>query len=84
MWTAPRLPPAKKPWQCRQGWGWITKRLNATAYGKLFLEGSAAPECRDLSAEEKYQWTETGLVKFKYNRQEIAEVQIRDYLDTMT
>ncbi|GAI18996.1 unnamed protein product [marine sediment metagenome] len=48
-----------------------------------FLEGSAAPEFRDLFAEEKYQWTETVLVKFKYNRPEIAEVQIRDYLDTM-
>jgi len=49
-----------------------------------FLEGSAALEFRDLSAEKKYKWTETVLVKFKYNRPKIAEVQIRDYLDTMT
>jgi len=42
-----------------------------------------APGCRDLSAEEKYMWIETVLAKFKYNRSEMAEVQIRDYLDTM-
>jgi len=49
-----------------------------------FLEGSAALEFRDLSPEKKYKWTETVLVKFKYDRPKIAEVQIRDYLDTMT
>lgn len=49
-----------------------------------FLEGSAALEFRDLSAEKKYKWTETVPVKFKHNRPKIAEVQIRDYLDTMT
>jgi len=47
-------------------------------------QGSAALEFRDLSAEKKYKWTETVPVKFKYNRPKIAEVQIQDYLDTMT
>ncbi|MBL7062259.1 MAG: transposase family protein [Dehalococcoidia bacterium] len=52
---------------------------------KQFLEGSEALEFRGLSAEEKYKWTETVLVRFSYLRLKKAEKGvIRRYIQKVT
>ena len=48
-------------------------QLQTTEQVKQFLEGSRALEFRGLSAEEKYKWTETVLVRFSYLRLKKAE-----------
>jgi len=52
---------------------------------KKFLEGSKTLEFRGLSAEEKYKWTETVLVRFSYLRLKKAEKGvIRQYIQKIT
>tara|TARA_B100000315_G_C14510265_1_gene556621 strand:+ start:108 stop:1349 length:1242 start_codon:yes stop_codon:yes gene_type:complete len=52
---------------------------------KQFLEGSKALEFRGLTAEEKYKWTETVLVRFSYLRLKKAEKGvIRQYIQKIT
>ena len=49
------------------------ERLQTIEQVRQFLEGSEAVEFKGLSVEEKYKWTETALLKFKYNRLKRAE-----------
>ena len=52
---------------------------------KQFLEGRKTLEFRGLSAEEKYKWTETVLVRFSYLRLKKAEKGvIRHYIQKIT
>ncbi|HEX74472.1 MAG TPA: MarR family transcriptional regulator [Dehalococcoidia bacterium] len=52
---------------------------------KKFLEGSKTLEFRGLSAEEKYKWTETVLVRFSYLRLKKAEKGvIQQYIQKIT
>ena len=52
---------------------------------KQFLEGRKTLEFRGLSAEEKYKWTETVLVRFSYLRLKKAEKGvIRQYIQKIT
>jgi len=52
---------------------------------KQFLEGSEVLEFRGLSAEEKYKWTETTLVRFSYPRLKKADKGvIRQYIQKIT
>ena len=50
-----------------------------------FLEGSGAVEFRGLTTEEKYDWIEEVLVRFKYHRLKRAEKGvIRRYIERIT
>ena len=52
---------------------------------KKFLEGSKTLEFRGLSAEEKYKWTETVLVRFSYLRlKKAGKGVIRQYIQKIT
>jgi len=56
-------------------------QLQTVEQVKQFLEGSKALEFKGLSAEEKYKWTETVLVRFSYIRLKKAEKGvIRQYI----
>ena len=52
---------------------------------KQFIEGSEALEFKGLSAEEKYKWIETTLIRFSYLRLKKAEKGvIRQYIQKIT
>ena len=52
---------------------------------KGFLEGSEGLEFKGLSVEDKYQWTEATLLKFRYYRvKRGAKGVIRRYIERMT
>jgi transposase InsO family protein len=52
---------------------------------KQFLEGNKSVEFRGLSVEEKYDWIETVLVRFRYHRLKRAEKGvIRRYMQKVT
>jgi transposase len=52
---------------------------------KGFLEGSKTLEFKGLSVEDKYRWTETTLLKFRYHRlKRSAKGMIRRYIERMT
>ena len=60
-------------------------QLQTVEQVKQFLEGSKALEFKGLSAEEKYKWTETTLVRFSYLRLKKAEKGvIREYIQKIT
>jgi len=60
-------------------------KLQTVEQVRQFLEGSEALEFRGLSAEEKYKWTETVLVRFSYLRLKKAEKGvIRQYIQKVT
>ena len=61
------------------------RQLQRVEQVKQFLEGSKALEFRGLTAEEKYKWTETVLVRFSYLRLKKAEKGvIRQYIQKIT
>jgi len=61
------------------------EQLQTIQQVKQFLEGSEALEFRGLSAEEKYKWTETVLVRFSYLKLNKAEKGvIRQYIQKIT
>ena len=61
------------------------KQIQTIEQVKQFLEGNEALEFRGLSTEEKYEWTETALVKFNYNGLKKAEKGvIRQYIQKVT
>jgi len=49
------------------------EQLQTIKQVKQFLEGSGALEFRGLCVEEKYEWTETVLVRFRYHGLKRAE-----------
>ena len=52
---------------------------------KGFLEGSEALEFKGLLVEDKYRWTATTLLKFRYHRlKKVAKGVIRRYIERMT
>ncbi len=60
-------------------------QLQTVEQVKQFLEGSEALEFKGLSAEEKYKWIETTLVRFSYTRLKKAEKGvIRQYIQKIT
>ena len=61
------------------------KRLQTIEQVEQFLEGSEALEFRGLSAEERYKWTETVLVRFSYLKLKGGEKGvIRRYIQKVT
>jgi hypothetical protein len=60
-------------------------QLQTVEQVKQFLEGSEALEFKGLSAEEKYKWIETTLVRLSYIRLKKAEKGvIRRYIQKIT
>jgi len=60
-------------------------QLQTVEQVEQFLEGSEALEFKGLSAEEKYKWIETTLVRFSYIRLKKAEKGvIRQYIQKIT
>ena len=55
------------------------RQLQTVEQVKQFLEGSEALEFKGLSAEEKYKWIETTLVRFSYIRLKKAEKGVIRY-----
>jgi transposase InsO family protein len=60
-------------------------QLQTVEQVKQFLEGSEALEFKGLSAEEKYKWIETTLVRFSYIRlKKAGKGVIRQYIQKIT
>jgi transposase InsO family protein len=61
------------------------RQLQTVEQVRQFLEGSEALEFKGLSAEEKYKWIETTLVRFSYIRLKKAEKGvIQQYIQKIT
>jgi hypothetical protein len=61
------------------------RNLETIEQVRQFMEGSEALEFRVLSVEEKYNWIEEVLIRFKYHRLKRAEKGvIRRYIERIT